>query len=67
MVTTSEQETSVEYTIPEGCPVCAGDLQVKVSDAGARGVCLTCNYFARPTVGVTHKGLRVDLTPVADA
>lgn len=67
MVTVSEAQDHVEYAIPEGCPVCETDLEVRVSRAGAYGVCLTCGYIARPTVALTHSGLKVEFIPGADA
>jgi hypothetical protein len=48
-----------DYTIPEGCPSCAADLPVRVTQAGAKGVCKYCGWFGRPLVTVTHGGLRV--------
>ncbi|MBX5484071.1 MAG: hypothetical protein IRZ16_19780 [Myxococcaceae bacterium] len=59
---------AVEYAIPEGCPVCAGDLQVKVTTgAGPNGVCVTCGYFAKPVIGVIHHGLHILFKPQAHA
>jgi hypothetical protein len=45
--------------IPEGCPVCAADLPVRVSPSGPNGVCKHCGWFGRPQLTVTHKGLRI--------
>jgi hypothetical protein len=56
---TGVQATSRDYTIPEGCPVCAADLPVRVTTAGANGVCKHCGWFGRPLVTVTHQGLRI--------
>jgi hypothetical protein len=48
-----------DYTIPEGCPVCAADLPVRVTASGANGVCKHCGWFGKPLVTVTHQGLRI--------
>ena len=48
-----------DYTIPEGCPVCEADLPVRVTAAGANGVCKQCGWIGRPLVTVTHQGLRI--------
>ena len=48
-----------DYTLPEGCPSCGADLPVRVSAAGANGVCKHCGWFGRPLLTVTHQGLRV--------
>jgi hypothetical protein len=54
-----------EYTIPEGCLACGADLPVRVSEAGARGVCVHCGWFGRPTVRTAHDGLKVSYEAVA--
>lgn len=56
---TEVHPTQRDYTIPEGCPVCAADLPVRVSAAGPSGVCKHCGWFGRPLITVTHQGLRV--------
>jgi hypothetical protein len=48
-----------DYTLPEGCPVCASDLPVRISAAGPNGVCKACGWVGRPLVTVTHRGLRI--------
>ena len=50
---------SRDFKIPEGCPVCAADLPVRVTAAGPSGVCKHCGWMGRPVITVTHKGLRV--------
>ena len=47
--------------IPEGCPVCAADLPVRITAAGPNGVCKHCGWLGRPIITVTHRGLRVTL------
>jgi len=48
-----------DYTIPEGCPVCAADLPVRVTSSGPSAVCRHCGWLGRPLITVTHPGLRV--------
>ena len=48
-----------DYMIPEGCPVCAADLPVRISATGPSGVCKHCGWLGRPVITVTHRGLRV--------
>lgn len=45
--------------IPEGCPVCAADLPVRVSASGPNGVCKHCGWIGKPLLTVTHRGFRV--------
>lgn len=56
----------LDYTIPEGCPVCGADLPVRVSAGGPSGVCRRCHWIGRPTITVVHGGLRVEVD-LADA
>ena len=56
---TEVQPTQRDYMIPEGCPVCAADLPVRVSPAGPNGVCKHCGWFGRPVLTVTHRGLSI--------
>lgn len=56
---TGVHTTPRDYTLPEGCPSCGADLPVRVSAAGANGVCKQCGWFGRPLVTVTHQGLRI--------
>ncbi|MCP3061652.1 hypothetical protein LXT21_22965 [Myxococcus sp. K38C18041901] len=48
-----------DFKIPEGCPVCASDLPVRVTASGPSGVCKHCGWMGRPVITVTHRGLRV--------
>lgn len=56
---TEVQPASRDYMIPEGCPVCAADLPVRVTQAGPNGVCKHCGWLGRPILTVTHQGLRI--------
>lgn len=57
----SRSETgNKEFTLPEGCLACNGDLQIRVTPGGgAQGICLGCRSFSRPEVTMTHRGLKV--------
>ncbi len=52
-------EKVTDFTIPEGCMLCGGDLPVRVTAAGAQSVCKRCGWFARPKLTVTHDGFQV--------
>jgi len=56
-----------DFTLPEGCLLCGADLPIRVTQAGAHSVCLTCGWFARPAVRITHEGLKVTYQTVGDA
>lgn len=46
-----------EYTVPEGCPVCAADLPIRISDKGPTAVCLHCGYIGKAKLTLTWRGL----------
>ena len=50
-------EESKEYTVPEGCPICAADLPIRISDKGPAAVCLHCGYIGKPKLTLTYRGL----------
>ncbi|MCP3103914.1 hypothetical protein LZ198_34065 [Myxococcus sp. K15C18031901] len=56
---TEAPTASRDFMIPEGCPLCAADLPVRVTAAGPSGVCKHCGWLGRPLITVTHQGLRV--------
>ena len=67
-VETRSQDQVTEFTLPEGCPGCGADLEVRVTPgAGAQGVCLVCKSFSRPQVSMTHRGLKVQYAPTGEA
>jgi len=49
-----------DFTLPEGCLVCGGDLPVRVTaSGGAHAVCKKCGWFSRPVLTVKKSGLEV--------
>jgi hypothetical protein len=54
---TEVHEQPREFQIPNGCPMCAADLPVRVTEHnGAAAVCKHCGWFGRPQITVTHRG-----------
>jgi hypothetical protein len=60
-------ERVAEFTLPEGCPVCSGAVQVRLSPDGARMVCLSCHAITVSMVRKTPEGFELLLLPCADA
>ncbi len=58
----AEERTS-EMTVEGGCLVCGGDVRLKVTAAGARTVCVHCEWIGRPEVRKEPGGLHVHNTP----
>jgi len=59
MINATPAEKVTEFTIPEGCLLCGGDLPVRVTASGANSVCKKCGWFAKPQLKVTHDGFEV--------
>ncbi len=58
---TAETEIPRDVTIPGGCILCGGDLEVRLTPGGAGSVCPRCHWLSRPhmhredgAVHVTH-------------
>lgn len=58
-LTTAGGVEVADLTIPEGCMICGGDLEVRMSPEGARAVCVKCHWLTKPTISVTQQGLAV--------
>jgi len=48
---------AAETVLKEACPICDGDLQLRISAEGARTWCPTCRLIMHPRVQVTPEGL----------
>jgi hypothetical protein len=60
-------EKVTDFTIPEGCMLCGGDLPVRVTERGAQSVCKSCGWFAKPVLTVTHDGFKVSYSSIGSA
>jgi hypothetical protein len=60
-------ERSMEFTLENGCPSCAGAVELRVSPEGARMVCVSCQTIARGIVRRTREGLEINYLPTAAA
>lgn len=58
---TEETDTPVaEFTVPEGCIVCGGELTIRARPGGVSGsYCPSCHWVARPTVRAHGQGLEI--------
>ncbi len=61
-------DTTSEAALPEGCPVCRGRLDVRLSAEGAFTVCVHCHLLGRAHfVKVEDEGLELELVTRARA
>jgi hypothetical protein len=54
-----ETVTVQDLRLPNGCILCGGDLDVRVSDGVARSVCRECRWFSRPHMQRHEDGIHV--------
>ncbi len=59
--TTHDFETAPtqDLRLPNGCILCGGDLEVRVSAGVARSVCRDCRWFSRPHMQRHEDGIHV--------
>jgi hypothetical protein len=62
-----EGEESADLAIPGGCPLCGGEVAVRVGPAGAHSCCIPCRWLSRPKVAMGEQGLAVAYGPSAKA
>ena len=48
-----------DLRLPNGCILCGGDLEVRVSAGVARSVCKDCRWFSRPHMQRQEDGIHV--------
>ena len=48
-----------DLRLPNGCILCGGDLEVRVSAGEAHSVCRSCRWFSRPHMQRHDDGIHV--------
>ena len=57
---TQDMDTSVsDFSLPQGCLSCQGDLDLRMSFSGAFGFCPVCKAISKPQVDFTGQGIKV--------
>jgi hypothetical protein len=52
-------EETRDFSIPGGCILCGGDLEVRMGPTGARSFCATCRWLSRPHMRKGEEGVEV--------
>jgi hypothetical protein len=60
-------ERFAEFTLPEGCLSCGGEVSIRATPAGARGYCPQCHWLSKPQVRVRPNGLEISYSTVGQA
>ena len=58
-MTLRDDGKAADFTLPGGCLLCGGDLQVRVSEAGAYTCCGPCRWLSKPAVALKDGALTV--------
>lgn len=61
-------ESTAELQLQHACPICEGDLELRLSPEGARTFCATCHMIQKPRVHRDpHTGWSLDFVNVGKA
>lgn len=58
-------EHFAEFTLPEGCLMCGGEVSIRATPSGAASYCPRCHWLSRPRVRVRGNGLEISFATVA--
>lgn len=56
-----------EFTLPEGCLLCGGEVSVRATPSGASSYCAHCHWLTKPRVRVKDNGLEISYAATAVA
>jgi hypothetical protein len=57
----------VEVALPSGCPLCGGEIALRITSRSAWSWCPFCRWLANPIIRTEGKRLRVEYLAVATA
>jgi hypothetical protein len=58
---------SAETMIPDACPVCGGDVHLRVTNGRGTSYCASCRWISHPRLQVHHDKLELALDTAAEA
>jgi len=56
-------EGAADFTLPTGCPLCGGELAVRLTPGTSYSVCAHCMWISRSHVAVGPNSVRVGHPP----
>ena len=60
-------ERFAEFTLPEGCLLCGGEVSIRATPAGAHSYCPKCHWLSKPRMKVKGNGLELSYSATASA
>ncbi len=64
---THNGERFAEFTLPEGCLLCGGEVTIRATPAGANSYCPKCHWLSKPRMKVKGNGLELSYSATASA
>lgn len=61
----NNSERIAEFTLPQGCLMCGGEVSIRATPWGAASYCSQCHWVSRPRVRVRDNGLEISFATVA--
>jgi len=65
--TESLGERIADFTLPEGCLLCGGELAVRATPSGAHTYCGHCHWISHPHMRMSRHGLELAYSTKAAA
>jgi hypothetical protein len=53
------EDTTKDLRLPNGCILCGGDLEVRVTEGAARSFCARCRWISRPHMQRHEDGIHI--------
>jgi hypothetical protein len=60
-------ERFAEFTLPEGCLLCGGEVTIRATPAGAHSYCPSCHFLSKPSMKVKGNGVELSYSATASA
>jgi hypothetical protein len=62
-LTVNPELHTADFTLPEGCPLCSGQLAIRVSGEtrAAKSYCATCHWIGSPDVQIEKQGISLGI------
>ncbi|MBF5043049.1 hypothetical protein FGE12_11685 [Aggregicoccus sp. 17bor-14] len=52
-------ERVADFTLPEGCVLCGGAVDIRATPAGAHSYCPTCHHLSKPQLRMKKDSLEL--------
>ena len=66
-ITVSPENERADFTLEDGCPVCEGNLEVRMKAGLSWGYCAACHSLQRKHIELRHNSIEVTLASSARA